>query len=266
MGKLEEGIFFTGSVGNLTAYRMRGVDKIIIRKKGGPTKKEIKEGRNFARTRETNAEFGGRATASRWIMRMMTPLKALADYNIAGPLNRLTTAVQRADVTHSKGTRSVALSRYPGVLEGFSLNKQAMFDSVVRAPLSVTIDHETLTARISFPELVPSINFMPDRRHAYYSFIAVLGRIPDLHYTPEGYRPENGEHPQSTSPSDYTTPWHPAVGIFAGTTVEIKLPTPPAGSPFTLMVSVGIRYGAPTEMDKIRQVERAGSAKVLRVG
>jgi hypothetical protein len=123
-----------------------------------------------------------------------------------------------------------------------------------------------LTAQISFPELAPGINFMPDRRHAYYSFIVVLGRIPDLHYTPTGYRPENGEDIQNTSPAYHVMPWHTAVGIFAGTTAEIKLPPPPAGSPFTLMVSVGIRYGAPTEMDKIRQVEHARSAKVLRVG
>ena len=124
---------------------------------------------------------------------------------------------------------------------------------------------EALTAQISFPELVPGINFIPDRCHPYDSFIAVVGQIPDLHCAHNGYRPENSEDIQNTGPAYYVMPWHPGVGILTGT-VEIKLPSFPAGSPFTLMVSVGIRYGAPTEMNKIRQVEHAGSAKVLRVG
>jgi len=42
MGKLESEFQFTGPVGNLSAYRMRGVDKIIIRKKGGASRNKIR--------------------------------------------------------------------------------------------------------------------------------------------------------------------------------------------------------------------------------
>ena len=73
---------------------MKGSDKIILRTKGGASKEKIKKGKEFATTRRLNSEFGGRAVASKYIMRSLFPLKALADYNIAGPLNALIKPIQ----------------------------------------------------------------------------------------------------------------------------------------------------------------------------
>ena len=43
MGRIEQGIEFTGSIGKFTAYGMRGVDGIIVRKKGASSKKQIRK-------------------------------------------------------------------------------------------------------------------------------------------------------------------------------------------------------------------------------
>ncbi|MBT1703214.1 hypothetical protein [Chryseosolibacter indicus] len=84
MAILSAEITFTGSFGQILAYKMGGGDKIIIRKKGGASKEKIKHDAAFANTRRVNAEFGGRAMASKWIMQMLWCIKPLADYNIAG--------------------------------------------------------------------------------------------------------------------------------------------------------------------------------------
>ena len=65
------------------------MDGIIVRKKGGASKKRIKKDPEFFQTRLLNSEFGGRSAASKRIMKVLLPLKPLADYNIAGPLNAL---------------------------------------------------------------------------------------------------------------------------------------------------------------------------------
>lgn len=62
MATLEGGIEFTGSVGMLSAYRMKGSDKIILRKKGGPKKKQVLTSQKFKRTRENMAEFSHAGT------------------------------------------------------------------------------------------------------------------------------------------------------------------------------------------------------------
>lgn len=107
MGKLESDIQFTGRVGNLSAYRMRGVDKIIVRKKGGASKRRIKNDPGFARTRENNVEFSGRAQGVRWIMRALEPLRRVADYNLCGPINKMMMHVQHQDDVNNRGKRSI---------------------------------------------------------------------------------------------------------------------------------------------------------------
>src|SRR3989337_1041067 len=97
MALLESDIQFTGPLGNLSAYRMRGVDKIIVRKKGGASKKRIKNDPEFERTRENNTEFSGRAAGVRWVMRALMPLRRVADYNLCGPINKLMKHVQDED-------------------------------------------------------------------------------------------------------------------------------------------------------------------------
>lgn len=124
MAKLTSDIQFTGSLGNLSAYKMRGIDHTILRTKGGPSSAQIKKDPAFDVVRRNNAEFSGRAAASRWIMRMMWPQKALADYNIAGPLNALVKPIQELDKESAFGQRNIVLSKNKLLLQGFSLNRK----------------------------------------------------------------------------------------------------------------------------------------------
>src|SRR5687767_13932272 len=130
MAKLDRGIEFVGSLGDFSAFRMRGVEGIVVRRKGGASKETIKTSKSFEKLRRNMSEFGGRSTAAKWICQMMHPLKALADYNINGPLNALMKAIQEADTESDIGKRKVLLTTDPRVLEGFSLNRQTIFDSI----------------------------------------------------------------------------------------------------------------------------------------
>ena len=94
MALLESLLQFTGSMGNVSAYRMRGVDKIIIRKKGGATRDKIKNNPEFERTRQQNMEFSGRARGVHWMMAALRPLKVVADYSLSGPLNKVMKYIQ----------------------------------------------------------------------------------------------------------------------------------------------------------------------------
>src|SRR6266566_4571611 len=143
MGKLKPGFMFTGPVGNISVYNMRGVDDPVVRTKGGASKEDIETKAVFERTRQLNAEFGGRAKGSKWVMNMLWPQKQLADYNIAGPINSLLRSIQALDTESKPGQRHVVLSKKPRLLEGFSLNKKNTFDSTVRYPLSWQIDRDT---------------------------------------------------------------------------------------------------------------------------
>jgi hypothetical protein len=75
MAKMNDAFSFTGPVSNFSVYKMRGIDKLIVRRKGGPSKEKIKNHPRFDQVRKINAEFGGRGTASKWIMQSLWHLK-----------------------------------------------------------------------------------------------------------------------------------------------------------------------------------------------
>lgn len=97
MGKFKPPFSYTGSVSNLSVYKVRGSDTPIVRRKGGPTKRQIKTKPSFALTRKNNMEFGGRAKIAGQMLEALRPLKYLGDYNIAGPLNSLFIPIQELD-------------------------------------------------------------------------------------------------------------------------------------------------------------------------
>jgi hypothetical protein len=72
MAGQEPGLDFTGSLHNISAYKRRDMDTIIIRSKGGPSKRMIKSHPSFDLTRRNNKEFGGRSTASKLIRGFFT--------------------------------------------------------------------------------------------------------------------------------------------------------------------------------------------------
>jgi hypothetical protein len=73
MAGQERGLGFTGSLYNISACKRKDRDTIIIRSKGGPSKRMIKSHPSFEMTRRNNKEFGGRSTASKCIRRVLHP-------------------------------------------------------------------------------------------------------------------------------------------------------------------------------------------------
>ena len=138
MAKQQPGFGFTGSLLNISACKRRDMDTFIIRSKGGPSKRMIKSHPSFELTRKNNKEFGARSTASKWIMRVLYPLKPLSDYNISGPLNSTLKPIQQMDTVSEPGKRNIGLSKNPRLPEGFQLNRRNLLESVLSCATSTS--------------------------------------------------------------------------------------------------------------------------------
>ena len=196
MAKLTGSLKFTGSFDDFSAYKMRGSDDIILRRKGGPSSEDVKTKPNFENTRRNNQEFAGRSFASRIIMRQLYRLKPLADYNIAGPLNALLRRSQVNDPVNGWGERSILLSKSPQLLEGFNFNRKYTFDSMVRCPFPYTMERETGKLQISIPELLPGIHLYTPEKHPLFAFTIVFGVIPDFKFVGGDYSAIGYQHPR----------------------------------------------------------------------
>lgn len=256
MATLDSDFSFTGSLGGLSAYRIKGSNKTYIRKKGGASKKTIKTSPKFANTRRLNSEFGGRSTTSQMIRFAIEPHRHVADFPFTGALNALLKPIQELD-SGEWGKRNVFVSRNRKLLEGFSLNRQTVFENYVQAPLSISLSRNEASATVVIPDLHNSLNFF-SMEHPYYQFVVSLGMVPDMAYG-RRYAPVV-EPVRARSAS---TEWYARDEEFPETTLTLSLQAAVPDA-MTLVLAVGIHFGVPSAVGNIKPI-RSGAARIMAV-
>ena len=260
MARLASEIKFEGTLGKLSAYRMEGVDHIIIRRKGGPSKKTIETSPGFASFRLNMSEFGARSKATGCLNRCMSNTRRVADYNFTCHLNALLKPIQEMDIA-TKGQRGVLLTKNQQILQGFQLNRKTPFDSIVRNTVTFKVSREDMRATVSIPELIPELTFNPQQRFSMFSIVAELGIMPDIVLSGKTFRAATENVSAIAS-----TKWFAVSRGCESTSLEIVLEDRPKTESFTLILSVAIRYGEFITDDLVQQVKRGGGAKILGVG
>ncbi len=266
MGNIISGSDFTGRLGPVSVYKMRGHDKLVIRTPGGASKSRIKNHRNFEATRSLNQEWKLVTQVASGIRAALSAIVQLADYNVSGPLNALVKKIQTSDTVNEKGKRSILFSRYPDFLPSFQFNRQTLFDSIVRQQLEVRIDKTSATASVEVPLLQPSIHFFPNPRYAYYRLVLIMGAAADQVWDEESmnYKPVISLLPKFKS---FSTAWAPASSTQPAATYQLSPTTYEGfstGPDMILMVGAGIQYGMPSPDGSIQPVPYAGAARILK--
>ena len=266
MGNIISGSDFTGRLGPVSVYKMRGHNKLVIRTPGGASKSRIKNHRNFETTRSLNREWTLVTGVGKDIRQGLSALGLLSDYNVSGPLNALVKKIQTSDTTNEKGKRSILFSRYPDFISSFQFNRQTLFDSIIRSPLEVNIDKPNSLAKVAVPLLQPNIHFFPNPRYAYYRLVIDMAAISDQVWNEElmTYKPLVA----GTLPSYYIfyTSWVPVSSTQPATSYQMA----PAfegfstGPDMILMVGAGIQYGMPAPDGSIQPVPYSGAARILK--
>lgn len=131
----------TGSLSGLSAYKMRGIDGIVVRMKGGPTKQQIKKNPAYDITRRRNMERRGCMQMLKQVKRQYTPCGIFMI--ITAPAAWvLCKSILEEDTAGEFGKRSVLVSKAGYQLEGFTLNKYHPFDTVLRHPLNFSVNRQ----------------------------------------------------------------------------------------------------------------------------
>ncbi|HEX4877975.1 MAG TPA: hypothetical protein VFV31_14960 [Chitinophagaceae bacterium] len=266
MAKLKGVPAFTGSMGGLSAYTMRGVDRIIIREKGGPRRQQVKKGKQFAITRLRNEEWKGSMKGVQAVNLALQGVRHLADYNYTGGLSKICRLVQDDDTIHgSFGKRSVLFSRSGYKLEGFGLNIYHRLDSLLKAPLSCTLNRQTGTATVEWPDIIPAIHLANPMKQPYYRLVVAAASLADIVYDEarKMYRPAVEENRKSRI---VTTAWRVSDEMTPAQEAELITENWQPQQPLSLVVAAGIEYGRPQSGGYIGFTKYAGAAKILKVG
>lgn len=257
-------IKFTGTIGDISAYRMRGVDRIVLRSKGGVPGKRIKTHPNYELTRRNNEEWKGCIIAGKAIRAAIYKIKHLADFNFSGPLHALCKNIQLDDTVNEKGKRPVLLSQANYKLEGFGLNRSNSFESIMRHPLQYFVDRTGGFATISLPDIVPGINFYNPFRQPFYRFIFMLSVLTDIVYdaNKKSYQPVKTDIP---FPAVVQTAWHGSYKIKPSEEITISINNWHDEPGISLLLSAGVEFGVPAANAVVNTVKYAGAGKLLKM-
>jgi hypothetical protein len=254
---------FTGPLGDLTFYHMKGCSRPVVRTKGGVSKARIKNDPRYDMTRRNGSEFGGRGHVAGHIMREMRHIRAWETHLLVGEINNWLDPLQKMDTVSAKGRRGILFSKGAQLLHGMPLSSGVGFDAVVTAPLTATVSREALTAQVNIPAFRPGATLYLPHKQPVYRFAACLLVLPDFiyHEDAKGFRPVPGYN--DTLQHHAHTEWLPATEPSASTTLELSIPNTMPDERFGLMLCVGLHLGALRSGLRLEAVRNAGTAKVL---
>ena len=256
---------FTGSMAGLSAYKMRGVEGIVLRAKGGPGKQQIKNSPAYEIIRRRNAEWAGCMQLVKQVNRAIHPVRHLYGSNYTGRLAAVCKSILEEDTTGVLGKRSVQVSKAGYKLEGFTLNQYHPFDTVLRHPLAFSVNRQNGTAIVNLPELVPGLNLTNPLQQPLYRLVFVLGLVADMVFDEarKEYMPQGDDWGRHITGN---TPWYTAGESSAAQTIDLSLPNYNEGETLSLILAAGVEYGRPVAGGHIKYTKYAGSAKLLKVG
>lgn len=263
MAILDSIFSMTGSLGNLSFYKVKGSNKVHVRLKGGVSKERMKTDPSFAKSRLHQQEFAGRTLAGQLVAHATYPLRFIRNYNLVRRLHAPFKAIQDLDAKNRLGERRISLSENPGILEGLSLNTKSNLDSIVAASIQHSIS-ETGEGIVQVPQLIPGMNLHLPRTSQYYRIIAVLGTVPDIQFQNGKYVSSVPDLQRSLCMYDMTD-WFHSSSTMDSRTFRLAPTDVPVTSNVVWMLSLGIEIGHMKILDQIKTVEDKGAAKVLRI-
>jgi hypothetical protein len=266
MARLTGDLGFTGSLGNISAYKTSSTDGITLRTKGGPSKDQIMYDPVFENTRRNNDEFGGASCAAKTLRNALYPVKHISGSSV-GNICKFARALSDMDTVSLFGKRAVRFSETRQFLEGFNLNKNLLVSSMIRQPITGQIDRSTGTASLQLPALVPGINFKVPPVYKLYHFVVLLTVIPDLEHSlpvKPFYQPvQQVTYPTETCYSQ----WYAANERVAIQQFNMQLANY-SGLPDcqSMVLALAIEFGDPLSNQLIETIQKKGAVVILATG
>lgn len=257
--------FLSGMVGNVSFYKRKDLEGVILRTKGGPSKNTIKKSPKFANTRKRNVEFGVCSKMGAQIRHKLNRLVQLSDYNTSTALNSLASIILKTDVEHELGKRSICLSKNRDLLKGFSFNKQNLLESYFTGLYRCNVDKDAFSAQIDISPITTAVHLKNTNSFQYFRWIMIVAVVADFEYSEESkqYIKSTDFYPLWQS---IETPWRTLQTNHDKDSLKFEqVQKTPLQENETVVVGFGIEFGKAITNDEIVAIKSGGAAKIVAV-
>lgn len=174
---------YSGTMGGVRHFKIKGLDGDFAGLAGGPSAEQIYNDAAFERTRENMSEFGGCASAAKSIRVSLSQiLKSFADSRLTGRLTAIMKQINLEDQTEARGQRMILISSQGKFLEGLNFNSSVNFSSVFNAPYSIVINPAKTDARVEIPAFNPFNMVNAPAGATHFRLINAISVISDFAY------------------------------------------------------------------------------------
>ena len=214
-------------------YKIKGIDKTIRARKGGPSADDIREKPSYENLRSNQKEFGVASMMSKVLRNSLSDcMSEICESYVSG---RLTAQFRNlAKLEEGKtGTRPMVLSKHGHLLNGFEFNTTAPYNKIFGAKYFVKQGSRKGQVILHFPAFVPEKTFKIPKKATNFKITARLVALSDYTYDSREntYRPRNKAlHGKYGS---YETPMLPV----------LKIPTEPMTAQVSIPMMKEIKEG-----------------------
>lgn len=166
--------YFTGTIGDQVYYKRNGV--YCVRRKRGPTKAQIKNSPNYAKTREHNAEIAAFGKGVKVIRKAFSKQYAgAADQDMTARLGKKAWEVVKSD-KHDHGNRCI-MNGDVTLLNHFEFNKNTDLRNILKTPFTSAMDRKTGRMTLHVPSFNPANELQSPAGATHFRLISCVAEI-----------------------------------------------------------------------------------------
>lgn len=227
---------YSGSMGGIRHFKIKGLEGDFAGLNGGPTAEQILNDPAFARTRENMAEFGACASAARTIRIGLSQLmRHMSDSRLAGRLTALMKEIQLGDTTSPRGQRSILISDVVGSNISLNYNKDVALPGIFNAPYTLTNIPARNSATFEIPIFTPANRINAPAGATHFRLINAINVVSNWVYDSG----TGGYAPTDPTLSELSDVQYSAYLDLSATTPVITITTTLPGSP-TMTAGVAV--------------------------
>lgn len=236
---------YSGSMGGVRHFKIKGLSGDFAGLNGGATGEQIKSAPEFARTRENMNEFGGCATVGKSIRTGLSQvIKQMSDPQMTGRLTGVIKKINLEDQTEARGYRAILISQEKQYLIGFAFDRNASLEGAFTAPYTFSNTAARDAATLTVPAFNPANLVNAPSGATHFRLLTALACISDFAYNEQTgtYEPIDVAN-NELSNVEYSGYLPLNAPITTATTVTATLPgTPTLTADASVMFCIGIEF------------------------
>jgi len=174
---------YSGTMGGVRHFKIKGLQGDFAGLVGGPNGDQILTAPEFERTRENMNEFGGCATAGKSVRVAPSQIiKQMSDPQMTGRLTAVMKKINPEDQTEARGYRAILISQERQYLTGFAFDKNVSLEGVFVAPYTLSHTPSRDSGTLTVPAFNPANLINAPAGATHFRLIHALACVSDFEY------------------------------------------------------------------------------------